>query len=716
MGIDNNLNSLYKSFEGKIDTKDKAKAIIDAIKEDSQLDASEVEFLETHADEIFKEKATEVKSALQKLKTQMTDSNKTISFEVKFNAAVKFPDMKKLSECFTEASKGTTGIDNLPSNKKDAIKDITKSYNASPSQGLNLLKNYMNSKFFTNEDLKLILRDTAVPLELKEDILKSLLDSKPLSAGNLDTALYSLLDIRPENLKTALNRFDSLLRNNSLSVDLKKEIVQFLVKSTPPNKDFITAALSAFSDKRPENLKMLMQQFSSLPSNDFSDLKEKIINHAVETLQNTNLEVGNEAINLIVQTSNTLPADIAKNGRIALINQFMDEKTPKEIKDAMLNTFAKNNYQEDKQLAAPLQKALLQNLKDLTGTSLENAVKMLINIKPPSAEIAKALTDIADKLKPGYSNGLGRTGVILYVRQNNPDNLINIAKKLGDKIDNQSCIALLQAFNEFPPKTPIDNELKNLLLKYAGNSEPEIKLNTLNLLNKLGEKLPDADSLLEKQLNILENETNNINLRNILSKFPPDLLKNKEIGDRVTKVLAKILQNPEKYNDDSLKWAVIDTLKKLNETGTLDAKTIFPGLLKALDDKSTSVRLPIISLLGNSDFIKSIGQESIKEAIPKIISKLDDPDKNVCAEAIKTLGELGVQSAIPKLIEKLNDKNISVCREAITALGKLDVKAAIPELIAKLGNNDLSLVAATTFKLHTRFHRRFYPFINQVCN
>ncbi len=154
--------------------------------------------------------------------------------------------------------------------------------------------------------------------------------------------------------------------------------------------------------------------------------------------------------------------------------------------------------------------------------------------------------------------------------------------------------------------------------------------------------------------------------------------------------------------------------------GGLGAKEAIPKITTLLNHESYQIRLSAARALGNlnvkeiaiPELIKLLDIEEVclsaidalrflgaKEAIPKIMSLLNDERSQIRLTAACALGDLGAKEvAIPELIKLLNDKSISVRISAISALGNLGAKEAIAELTKLFNDESISvrLAAACT--------------------
>jgi HEAT repeat protein len=100
--------------------------------------------------------------------------------------------------------------------------------------------------------------------------------------------------------------------------------------------------------------------------------------------------------------------------------------------------------------------------------------------------------------------------------------------------------------------------------------------------------------------------------------------------------------------------------RALEALGKLDSEAAILGLLQALEDKNSSVRLSAEEVLGK------LGSEA---AIPGLLQALEDKNSSVRLSTVEVLGKLGSEAAIPGLLQALEDENSSVRWRAAEALG-----------------------------------------------
>lgn len=112
-------------------------------------------------------------------------------------------------------------------------------------------------------------------------------------------------------------------------------------------------------------------------------------------------------------------------------------------------------------------------------------------------------------------------------------------------------------------------------------------------------------------------------------------------------------------------------------------------VLKALDDRSTMVKVAAI---------KAVGSNKIEKAIDKLIALLSDSDSEVVKQSIIALGKIGEKNKSPKAIIPFLNKN-EFQYESIWALGNIGDKSAISPLTKLLSSNDKYLVYNATIAL-----------------
>ena len=104
--------------------------------------------------------------------------------------------------------------------------------------------------------------------------------------------------------------------------------------------------------------------------------------------------------------------------------------------------------------------------------------------------------------------------------------------------------------------------------------------------------------------------------------------------------------------------------------GTIKSEAAISGLIKLLEDESSSVRSRAASALGT---IKS------EAAISGLIKLLKDEDSSVCNSTASALGEIKFDSAIPGLIQLLNNKNFLNLNNGYNASQTIDALKKIQE-------------------------------------
>ena len=107
-----------------------------------------------------------------------------------------------------------------------------------------------------------------------------------------------------------------------------------------------------------------------------------------------------------------------------------------------------------------------------------------------------------------------------------------------------------------------------------------------------------------------------------------------------------------------------------------------PGVEQYLRDlKSPNVVIKM-------EAIYRVGELRIKEAVPDLISLLNEDSGQINAEIIEALGKIGDSAAVEPLIAKLNENNPLILEKTIEALGKIGDKRAVPALASILEQKD----------------------------
>lgn len=132
---------------------------------------------------------------------------------------------------------------------------------------------------------------------------------------------------------------------------------------------------------------------------------------------------------------------------------------------------------------------------------------------------------------------------------------------------------------------------------------------------------------------------------------------------------------------------LVDALAEPNRWSTIriaDILTEMRGdvvgeLISAFPRLNENARLAAIDILGRIHRL---------EAVPFLLSRLDDPESNVRARAAHALGAIGVIDAAPQLKEALADPAWPVRAMAAKALGRIRDDRAIPELCMTLRDRE----------------------------
>lgn len=164
------------------------------------------------------------------------------------------------------------------------------------------------------------------------------------------------------------------------------------------------------------------------------------------------------------------------------------------------------------------------------------------------------------------------------------------------------------------------------------------------------------------------------------------LPKFKDQSDRVVDTMIAAVQEDK---SEKVRAAAARSAAKLDRTGF----GMVSALTDALKDPDPATRLHAAESIGHFSRIDS---EIAKEAIPNLITCLEDKDATVRREAAFVLGRIGT-SALPALnalaTRVANDPVIAVRREAAKTLGVFGAKAAaaLPALVAALADRDAEM-------------------------
>jgi HEAT repeat protein len=138
-----------------------------------------------------------------------------------------------------------------------------------------------------------------------------------------------------------------------------------------------------------------------------------------------------------------------------------------------------------------------------------------------------------------------------------------------------------------------------------------------------------------------------------------------KLGSEIIPPLLDMVRNYKQ--EDDITWAgLLSSLYKLK-------KEAIPTLISFLDDPDTRVRVVIIN---------SLSQINDKSVINLIITKLEDQNNNVRLAAIDALGNFADESAIKPLIDTLNNS------------GEF-INSHVTEALVKIGNNVLEPLKTT---------------------
>lgn len=94
------------------------------------------------------------------------------------------------------------------------------------------------------------------------------------------------------------------------------------------------------------------------------------------------------------------------------------------------------------------------------------------------------------------------------------------------------------------------------------------------------------------------------------------------------------------------------------------------------------------NLVIKGEAIYRIGELKITEAIPDLVSLLNQDSDEISADIIEALGKIGDSAAVEPLIARLNEDNPLIREKAIEALGKIRDKRAVPALASILEQKD----------------------------
>jgi HEAT repeat protein len=122
---------------------------------------------------------------------------------------------------------------------------------------------------------------------------------------------------------------------------------------------------------------------------------------------------------------------------------------------------------------------------------------------------------------------------------------------------------------------------------------------------------------------------------------------------------------------------------------SLIGKDIIPLVLKALDDPDYKVKFSASNIL-SARLIREFPEElkNLREAVPKLISFLEDQDSPACGDAISALGQLGDITACPTLFKLSSEGDSYVRGIALEGLVQLGCFEAKPKLIETLEDPD----------------------------
>jgi len=151
-----------------------------------------------------------------------------------------------------------------------------------------------------------------------------------------------------------------------------------------------------------------------------------------------------------------------------------------------------------------------------------------------------------------------------------------------------------------------------------------------------------------------------------------------------------------------------------------------PSLIKSLENKNESLRIPIIAALGEigteaspalpllndllnnqSKDVRVIAANALKkigkDPVPALILALQNPDPQIRQKAVHNLGRLSIEAktAMPELADALQDPDHNVRASAAQALGEMgsEAKEAIPFLRSATKDPDHNVRANVVYAL-----------------
>ncbi|NER97832.1 MAG: tetratricopeptide repeat protein [Symploca sp. SIO1B1] len=219
--------------------------------------------------------------------------------------------------------------------------------------------------------------------------------------------------------------------------------------------------------------------------------------------------------------------------------------------------------------------------------------------------------------------------------------------------------------------------------------------NQIEFKHQLFQEYYTAENLL-RRLASFNNEELKWNYLNYLKWTEPlalmlDLAEDEEQALRVVKLALELDwqlgarlagEVKPKFQEQTIGFVAelsLPQLLKVKLAGATKSDAAIPGLIQALQDSESHVRISAAEALGQ------IGSDA---AIPGLIQALEDSESHVRISTAEALGQIGSDVAIPRLIQALEDSESHVRMSAIKALSKIDFDAVIPRLIQALEDSE----------------------------
>lgn len=173
------------------------------------------------------------------------------------------------------------------------------------------------------------------------------------------------------------------------------------------------------------------------------------------------------------------------------------------------------------------------------------------------------------------------------------------------------------------------------------------------------------------------------------------------------RAITKLCELLAKDLDETVRHTIAISLSYIGDRKTEDC------LIKAMNDKSASVKYAAIRTIGTLKFLKAenelielleskdlhtkravieaLGNLQSKNSVSAILKYADDEDKYIRLGVARALGEIGDQSVVPALKTKLNDPEDSVKIETALALAKLRDNSGLETAMALVKSGDIAL-------------------------